>query len=66
MGVRHGGPVDANVVLIVEPKEFLPYELHAIVSDDGVWHPKPMDDVTEEEHSLLGFDLGDQPCLYPL
>jgi hypothetical protein len=25
-----------------------------------------MDDVMEEEHDLLGLDLGDQPCFYPL
>jgi hypothetical protein len=64
--VHHGSPVDIDVVLIIEPKEFLPHELCAVVGDDGVWDPKPVDDVAEEEHDLLGFDLGDWPCFYPL
>jgi hypothetical protein len=55
-----------DVVLIIEPKEFLPRELCAVVGDDGVWDPKPVDDVAEEEHDLLGFELGDWPCFYPL
>jgi hypothetical protein len=54
------------MVLIAKPKEFIPHELCAIVDDDGVWHPKSMDDIAEEEHGLLRFDLGDQPCFYPL
>ena len=41
-------------------------ELCAIICDDGVWDSKAMDDVEEEQHSLLGFDRGDRPSLYPL
>jgi hypothetical protein len=28
--VRHGGPIDVDVVVITEPEEFLPHELHAL------------------------------------
>jgi hypothetical protein len=66
VGVRHGGPVDANVVVIVEPKEFLSSELRAIVHDDGVWDSKAVDDVEKKLHDLFGFDLGDRPSFYPL
>ena len=65
-GVRHGGPIDADVVFIVESKELLSGELRAIVCDDGVWDPKAMDDVEEEQHSLLRLDRGDRLSLYPL
>jgi hypothetical protein len=34
--VRHGGPVNADVVVIAELEKFLPCELSAIVRDDGV------------------------------
>jgi hypothetical protein len=53
------------MVFVVEPKEFLSYELRTVVGDDGVWNPKLMDNVMEEEHGLLGFDLGDWSCFYP-
>ena len=65
-GVRYGGPVDADVMVIIEPEEFLPYELCTIVSYDGIWDPESVDDVHEEQHGLLGFDHGDRPSLYPL
>jgi hypothetical protein len=55
-----------DVVLITEPKEFLPRELHTIVHDDGVWHSKVVDDMAKEKHGLLGFDFGDWPSLHPL
>jgi hypothetical protein len=35
-----------------------PSELHAIVSDDGVWDPKAMDDICKECHRLLGPNAG--------
>ena len=35
-GVRHGGPIDVDVVFIIESEELLPSELHAIVHDNGV------------------------------
>ena len=47
MGVRDGGPIDPDVVFIVESKELLSSELRAIVHD-GVWDSKVMDDVEEE------------------
>ena len=64
--VRDGGPIDPDVVFIVESKELLSSELCAIVCDDGVWDSKMMDDVEEEEHCLLRFDHKDWPSLYPL
>ena len=64
--MRHGGPIDTDVVFIVEPKELLSSELHAIVRDDGVQESKAMDDVKEEQHGLLGLHCGDQSSLYPL
>ena len=56
--VRDGGPIDLDVLFIAESKEFLTSELCAVVRDDGVWYSKAMDDVEEEQHSLLGFDRG--------
>ena len=64
--MRYDSPVDADVVVVVEPKEFLPCELCVIVGYDGVWDPESVDDVREEQHGLLGFDHGDQSSLYPL
>ena len=64
-GVRNGGPIDLDVVFIIESKEFLASELCAIVHDDGVWYSKMMDDIEEEQHSLLGFDCGDRPSFDP-
>jgi hypothetical protein len=54
------------VVVIIESKEFLSCELHAIVRDDGVWASKMVDDVKEELHNLLRFDHGNCLSLYPL
>ena len=65
-GVRHGGPIDVDVVFIVESEELLFGELRAIVRDNGVRDSKAMDDVEEEQHSLLRLDRGDRPSLYPL
>ena len=64
--MRYGGPVDADVMVIAEPEEFLPRELRTIVGYDGVWDSESVDDVREEQHGLLGFDHGDRPSLYPL
>ena len=64
--VRHGSPINLDVVFIAELKELLSGELHAIVLDDGVWDSKAMDDVEEEQHGLLRFDHGDRPSFYPL
>ena len=64
--VRYGSPINADVVVITESKEFLPRELCAVVGYDGVWDPESVDDVREEQHGLLGFDHGDRSSLYPL
>jgi hypothetical protein len=63
--VSYNGSVNTDVVFVAEPKEFLSCELCAVVGDNGVQNPKSMDNVVEEEHELLGFDLGDQPRFYP-
>jgi len=63
--VRDGGPIDPDVLFITESNEFLTGELCAIVRDDGVWYSKMMDDVEEEQHSLLGFDHGDRSSFDP-
>ena len=47
-GVHDGGPIDPDVLFIVESNEFLSGELCVVVHDDGVWYSKPMDDVEEE------------------
>ena len=64
--MRYGSPINADVVVVVEPEEFLPRELCAVVDYDGVWDPKSVDDVREEQHGLLGFDHGDRLSFYPL
>ena len=66
MGVRHGGPINTDVVFIIELEELLPGELCAIVRDNGVWYSKAMDDVKEEKDGLLGFDHRDRLSFYPL
>ena len=66
MGVRHGGPIDADVVFIVESEELLSGELHAVVRDVAVRDSEAMDDVEEEQHGLLGLDRGDLSSFYPL
>ena len=64
--MRYGGPIDEDVIFIIELEELLPSELCAIVRDDGVQDSKAMDDAHEEQHGLLGFDHGNRPSLYPL
>ena len=63
--MNDGGPIHPDVLFITESKEFLAGELCAVVCDDGVRYSRAMDDVEEEQHSLLGFDHGDRPSLYP-
>jgi hypothetical protein len=36
------------MVVVAELQEFSAGELGAVVGNDGVWHSKPMDDVSEE------------------
>ena len=62
----HGGPIDTDVVFIVEFEELFPGELLAVVHDNGVWDSKAMDDVKKEQHGLLGLDCRDWLSLYPL
>ena len=64
--VRDGGPIDPDVVFIIESKELFSSELRTVVYDDGVWNSKAMDNVDEEQDGLLGFDRGDRPSFYPL
>ena len=64
--VRYGSPINTDVVVVAELEEFLPRELCAVVDYDGVWDPKSVDDVREEQHGLLGFDHDDRPSLHPL
>ena len=63
--MRDGGPIDPNVLFITELNKLLAGELCAVVCDDGVWYCKAMDDVEEEQHSLLGLDHGDWPSFDP-
>ena len=58
-------PIDPDVVFITKSEELLAGELHAVVRDDGVRYSKAMDDVKEEQHSLLGLDRGDRPSFDP-
>ena len=51
-GVRHGGPIDADVVFIVESEELLSDELRVIIHDNRVRDSKAMDDVKEEQHGF--------------
>ena len=66
VGVRHGGPIDADVVFIIELEELSPSELRVVVHDNGVQDSKAMDDVKKEQHGLLGLDHRDRLSLYPL
>ena len=62
--MRDGGPIDPDVLFITESNELPAGELCAIVCD-GVWYSKAMDDVEEEQHSLLGVDHGDRSRFDP-
>ena len=64
--MHDGGPIDPDVVFIVESEELLPGELHVVVHDDGVRDSEAMDDVEEEQHGLLELNRGDWSSLYPL
>ena len=63
--MRDGRAINPDVLFIAESNEFPAGELRAIVYDDGVWYSKTMDDVEEEQHSLLGFDRGDRSSFDP-
>jgi hypothetical protein len=51
--VCDGHPIHADMVIVAELQEFYAGELGAVVGDDGVRHPKPVDDVGKERHDLL-------------
>jgi hypothetical protein len=53
------------MMLITEIQELSAGELGAVVGDDDIGDPKPMDDVGEEEDGLLGADVGDGSSLDP-
>jgi hypothetical protein len=54
------------MVIITETEELFAGELRVVVSDDGVWDPKTVNDVSKEEYHLLGLDSRDWPSLDPL
>ena len=53
-------------MLIAEVQELFAGELSAVVSDDDVGNPKPVDDVGEEKDGLFGADVGEGSSLDPL
>jgi len=50
---------------VAEVQELFAGELCAIVGDDDIGYPEPMDYVGEEEDSLLGVDVCDGLSLDP-
>ena len=63
--MRHSQPIHVYVVVVAELQELLSCKLGAVVRDDRVRDPEPVDYVSEELHGLLGFDLGDESSLDP-
>ena len=55
-----------DVVVVVERQESMTGELCSIIGDDGVWNPEHVDNISEEQYRLLGFDLSDRSSLDPL
>jgi len=58
--------VHTDVMPITKVQELFASELCAIVGDDGVGYPKPVDYVGEEEDGLLGANVCDGLSLDPL
>ena len=54
-----------GVVSVIEVQELFAGELSAVVSDDDVGNPKPVDDVGEEKDGLLRADVRDGSSLDP-
>jgi len=50
---------------VVEVQELFAGELGAVVGDDDIGDPKPVDDVGEEKDGLLRADVGDGSSLDP-
>ena len=46
--VSYGRLGHTDVVVVAERQELAAGELRPVVSDDGVWNPEPVDDVSEE------------------
>ena len=63
--VSYCRPVHTDVVSVTEVQEIFVGELHAIVGDNDVGYPKPVDDVDEEEDNLFGADVCDGSSLDP-
>ena len=63
--VSYGRQGHTDVVVVTERQELAAGELCPVVSDDGVWNLEPVDDISEEQHRLLGFDLIDWASLDP-
>jgi len=54
-----------DVMPVAEVQELFAGELSAVVGDDDVGDPKPVDDVREEKDGLLGVDVHDGSSLDP-
>ena len=63
--VGHCRPVHTDVMPIAEVQELFAGELSAVVGDDDVGNPEPVDDVGEEEDGLLGVHIYDGSSLDP-
>ena len=63
--VCHSRPILMYVEVVAEPQELLSHELGAVIYDDRIWDPEPVDYVGEELHGLLGLDLDDRSRLDP-
>jgi len=50
---------------VTEVQELFADELGAVIGDDDVGYPKPMDDVGEEKDGLLRADIRDGSILDP-
>jgi len=55
-----------DVMPIAEVQELFASDLSAVVGDDDIGDPKPVDDVGEEKDGLLGVDVHDGSSLDPL
>jgi len=61
--VSYCRPVHTDVMSVTEVKELFASELGAIVGDDDVGYPEPVDYVGKEEDCLLGADVCDGSSL---
>jgi hypothetical protein len=64
--VCHSRPIHTDVEFVAKLQELLARELGPIVGDDGVWHTKAVDDVSEECYSLLCPQIRDGAHFDPL